>query len=228
LSREQVERLAQWDSGAYSCACPDTCPTLPCTNDRDDLYVTVAAMLAEARADVVRDVEARLTEVIQERDLYASGRSEEIAAGIAPTVAVMLAEAEQRGREDNADHGMCYVHGSRALEARLAEARAEVVRDVLFVLNHEEYVAIEEAEWVVPADDLIAALAPHMPSAVRGSPLSDERTESEEPDLRTATGRTEAHRAVCGEALGDMRCQLRRGHAGDHEDYSGVVQERRA
>jgi hypothetical protein len=33
---------------------------------------------------------------------------------------------------------------------------------------------------------------------------------------------------TCGEALGDMRCQLRRGHDGDHEDYSAVAQERRA
>jgi hypothetical protein len=201
LSREQVERLAQWDSGAYSCACPDTCPTLPCTNDRDDLYVTVAAMLAEARADVVRDVEARLTEVIQERDLYASGRSEEIAAGIAPTVVVMLTERDRL-------------------------ARAEVARDVAAIPAPGPFDYL--ADWVQYRSLVLQVLARHMPSAVRGSPLSDERTESEEPDLRTATGRTEAHRAVCGEALGDMRCQLRRGHAGDHEDYSGVVQERRA
>lgn len=32
------------------------------------------------------------------------------------------ADAEQRGMEDSSDHNMCYVHGSRALEARLAEA----------------------------------------------------------------------------------------------------------
>jgi hypothetical protein len=34
----------------------------------------------------------------------------------------VIAAAEQRGREDNADHSMCYVHGSTALEARLAQA----------------------------------------------------------------------------------------------------------
>jgi hypothetical protein len=53
-------------------------------------------------------------------------------------VAQMLAEAEQRGREDNADHGMCYVHGSKALDARLAEARAEVVAAVERVCTEAE------------------------------------------------------------------------------------------
>jgi hypothetical protein len=32
----------------------------------------------------------------------------------------------------------------------------------------------------------------------------------------------------CGERLGVMRCQLRRGHDGDHEDFSGLIQEKRA
>lgn len=41
---------------------------------------------------------------------------------VAHIVAERVAAAEQRGREDNADHGMCYVHGSKALEARLAAA----------------------------------------------------------------------------------------------------------
>ena len=35
-----------------------------------------------------------------------------------------IAAAEQRGREDNSNHGQCYVNGSVALEALLAEARA--------------------------------------------------------------------------------------------------------
>jgi hypothetical protein len=40
------------------------------------------------------------------------------------------AAAEQRGREDNADHhGMCYVHGSESLAARLADAKAEALRE---------------------------------------------------------------------------------------------------
>lgn len=33
-----------------------------------------------------------------------------------------LGRAEQAGREDNADHGMCYVSGSDALVAKLADA----------------------------------------------------------------------------------------------------------
>lgn len=35
-----------------------------------------------------------------------------------------ITAAEQRGREDNADHGMCYVYGSKALEAKLGELDA--------------------------------------------------------------------------------------------------------
>ena len=34
----------------------------------------------------------------------------------------LLAAAEQRGREDNWGHQMCYVHGSKALAALVAEA----------------------------------------------------------------------------------------------------------
>ena len=36
-------------------------------------------------------------------------------------VAAHIAAAEQRGREDNEDHGLCYVHGSKALDAYVAE-----------------------------------------------------------------------------------------------------------
>jgi hypothetical protein len=134
LSREQVERLAQWDSGTYSCDCPDVCPTLPCQNDGDvDVVAAVAARLAEARAEVVRDVEARLTEVIQERDLYASGRSEEIAAGIAPTVAAML-----------------------------AEARADVVRDVAAIPAPGPFDYL--ADWAQYRSLVLQALDRHMPS----------------------------------------------------------------
>ena len=38
-----------------------------------------------------------------------------------PAMRNLLAEHEQAGREDNAAHEMCYVSGSRALEALLAE-----------------------------------------------------------------------------------------------------------
>ncbi|MCF6376923.1 hypothetical protein L2K70_04845 [Nocardioides KLBMP 9356] len=41
------------------------------------------------------------------------------------------AEGEQAGREDNADHDMCYVHGSEALAARDAEMRAEGAAEAL-------------------------------------------------------------------------------------------------
>jgi hypothetical protein len=42
--------------------------------------------------------------------------------------AAEIVAAEQRGREDNADHSMCYVFGSKALEALIASERADAVR----------------------------------------------------------------------------------------------------
>lgn len=54
-------------------------------------------------------------------------------------VAERVAKAEQRGREDNADHAQCYVHGSKAYEALIEQAkqrgRDEVVRDVALVAD---------------------------------------------------------------------------------------------
>lgn len=41
-----------------------------------------------------------------------------------------IADAEQRGREDNSDHGMCYVHGSDALEAHDRQIAAQSLRSV--------------------------------------------------------------------------------------------------
>lgn len=41
----------------------------------------------------------------------------------------LIADAEQRGREDNTDHGMCYVSGSTALDQLLADARREALLD---------------------------------------------------------------------------------------------------
>lgn len=46
-----------------------------------------------------------------------------------------LAAAEQRGREDNANHSMCYVYGSQALQARLAEVWWEGHREVCIDCN---------------------------------------------------------------------------------------------
>ena len=40
-------------------------------------------------------------------------------------LAAQIAAAEQRGREDNADHGQCYVFGSKALAAREAAVRED-------------------------------------------------------------------------------------------------------
>jgi hypothetical protein len=42
-----------------------------------------------------------------------------------PWMDSQIAAAEQRGREDNDQHEMCYVHGSHALAARDAQVRAD-------------------------------------------------------------------------------------------------------
>lgn len=47
LTDAEREALATWDSGTYSCACrTEICQRVPCHNDRDDLYVTVAHLIA--------------------------------------------------------------------------------------------------------------------------------------------------------------------------------------
>lgn len=50
-------------------------------------------------------------------------------------LAAHVAAAEQRGREDNADHGMCYAHGSLALTAHDAAVRAEALRETAELLD---------------------------------------------------------------------------------------------
>ena len=52
-----------------------------------------------------------------------AARMAHVAAEVTNALTTEIAAAEQRGREDNADHSMCYVHGSKALEARLREER---------------------------------------------------------------------------------------------------------
>ena len=59
-------------------------------------------------------------------------------------IAALIAEAEQRGREDNADHGLCYVSGSRALAELVASERASALREAAehpapLVLDVPEY-----------------------------------------------------------------------------------------
>jgi hypothetical protein len=189
-------------------------------------------------------VEARLAEVIQRGDLYASGRSEEIAAGIAPTVAAMLAEARaevdsrirrailQPHLRASTEYGPDYCSTcSEAINdwvawpcAATEAARAEVVWDVQAVPRFSIFIGTYPG--LVRARDLDAALARHMPAAVR-----DGGTDGPQESAGPSDGRTVADARMlgnCGEALGDMRCQLRRGHDGDHEDYRAVAQERRA
>lgn len=63
-------------------------------------------------------------------NIHADWARRSVADSLASLIARMVADAEQRGREDNADHGQCYPHGSRALDARLAAAKAEALREV--------------------------------------------------------------------------------------------------
>jgi hypothetical protein len=61
---------------------------------------------------------------------------------LAAHTAQRVAVAEQRGREYNADHDMCYVHGSEALAALVAGAKAD---------ERERIAAAIEAE-IIPFD----------------------------------------------------------------------------
>lgn len=56
--------------------------------------------------------------------------ADHLAAHLAPVVADLIAAAEQRGREDNAEHSLCYVHGSPAYEALYAQAKREGAEEV--------------------------------------------------------------------------------------------------
>ena len=86
----------------------------------------------EALAEIIApllplDFEAHESQTIKDaalRDRNALARK------IAKALAAQIAAAEQRGREDNADHGQCYVFGSKALAAVRAEAWDEGHRDV--------------------------------------------------------------------------------------------------
>jgi hypothetical protein len=55
-------------------------------------------------------------------------------------VAAREVAAEQAGREDNALHDMCYVSGSKALEAREAAARREALLEAADLLWPPRYV----------------------------------------------------------------------------------------
>lgn len=72
---------------------------------------------------------------------------------LAPTVAALIIEAEQRGREDNADHGMCYVHGSRALDALMTEHAAKVAGEAVVVAEHCESVVASLSDHGGPWQD---------------------------------------------------------------------------
>lgn len=86
-----------------------------------------------------------------------------VAAGFGDVAAARreVAEAEQRGREDNADHSMCYIHGSAALDALIAEAESQALydaRDALYRGEGPDAYAdadIQYGEWLGNRGDQI-------------------------------------------------------------------------
>lgn len=87
--------------------------------------------------------------------------------------AAEIAEAEQRGREDNADHGMCYVSGSKALEAILDERdalRAQVER----VEALADELAHPDPDLIVPFERAVHRnVAAELRHALNGCPECD-------------------------------------------------------
>jgi hypothetical protein len=70
LTEEELESLAHWDDGDYSCACTSEgpCKNLPCQNERDDLTLTVARIVAAHEAAALREAAEALRQA--ERDGY--------------------------------------------------------------------------------------------------------------------------------------------------------------
>jgi hypothetical protein len=69
----------------------------------------------------------------------AKARAAHLAAVLSPLVEQAIVAAEQVGREDNAEHDQCYVYGSRALEAKLEQARQEGAREALRAAAGSEF-----------------------------------------------------------------------------------------
>lgn len=77
---------------------------------------------------------------------YASLGVDNALLRVARIVAAREAAAEQRGREDNALHDMCYVSGSKALEAREAAARREALLEAAEHFEQYDEVTIGETD----------------------------------------------------------------------------------
>jgi hypothetical protein len=127
--------------------------------------------------------------------------------------------------------GAAYI--APTVAAMLAEARAEVVRDVQAIPAPGPFDYL--ADWAQYRSLVLQALARYMPAAARegGTERSGDvqRPDGPQESAGPSDGRTVAAARTlgnCGERLGGMRCQLRRGHDGDHEDFSGLIQEKRA
>lgn len=74
-----------------------------------------------------------------------------MAAAVEQIVAERVAAAEQRGREDNEDHNLCYVHGSRALAAYVAEHVTRALNEATDAIR--ERAADWEAEFRATDND---------------------------------------------------------------------------
>lgn len=76
LAEVDIHReLAVFDNGAYFCACREHCPSIPCNNDRDDLYTTVARIIeSRERAAVAKALREAADDFIDACD-WSDGRN---------------------------------------------------------------------------------------------------------------------------------------------------------
>lgn len=131
MSAPEVEALVEVAAGiAGALRCRDThewC-SVTCASCVERGRVTARAVLAAVAGPLMALGGERLAEV--EARLDRQRRTIRRLLRMVDRAEVDLAAAEQRGREDNADHGQCYVAGAEALAAHERTVQAEALREL--------------------------------------------------------------------------------------------------
>lgn len=85
-----------------------------------------------------------------------------LAEALLPWLSERAVAAEQAGREDNEDHGMCYVSGSKALAEREQKAAVDALRSI------RRLAVRAYPKGMVPTSQVIADIAEAIDRIERG------------------------------------------------------------